>query len=868
MQRIILLALIFLMPFGLMAQGIKGTIKDNEGNPMPFSSIYVKEIGTGTSSNLEGNFELPLKPGNYNVAFQFMGYTTQIKQIQLGTDYKTLNIILLPQVIELASVEVVGRAEDPSYTIMRKAIAKAQYHLLQNDSYSAEVYMKGTGQITKVPWIMRSMLEKEGIDTSQVFTSESVSEIFFERPNTFSEKVISVRASGQDMDNANPNSYINSSFYLPEVVNAISPLSPRAFSYYKFEYQGSFMERGYEINKIKVTPRSKGDDVFEGEIYIREDFWNIHSLDMTTSLMGFKVGIEQIFAPIEGETWMPVTQKFEFGGSIFGLAGTYSYLASVSNYKVSPNKDLDASVVLIDEKIAPAPEEIKAIRSGDLDLGVKEVFQEDKEVSRKQFRKLMRDYEKQEREEEEEPDVISDYSFKVDTAAAKRDSVYWAKLRPVPLTTKEIKGYVKEDSTYFADKEKAKSDTLRAQNGDRFKFGDLIGGGYYKFGERLRFRHNGLLIGTGFNTIEGWKLEAKGEFFWRQDTTTRLRITPFVRYGFASDKVYGKVEAVFGVGQREQRNTFRVSGGQYVSQFNPDVISPLINSYATLVARRNFMKLYEKTFLKATWARRLRYKHTLGAGFEWADRSELFNNTNFSFGDRTETIFRPNRPVNQELGSENVIAYQVASKAYLYYAVKPWLKFRKYNGRLIPIESTSPELRLTYRKGIDGLLGSDVNYDHLEFGLTSQIELGVRAVLDIEVEAGKFLNNDKVAFTEYKHFSGNRLLFVPLKVTGGFRMLDYYGFSTKDEYFSAFTHMRFRKLAFTHLPMLRLSGIKENLFLNYLRTPQTEDYAEVGYTIDNILRIFRVEFVQSFQGWKAKDFGVRIGVAAIIGDSN
>ena len=155
MQRIILLALIFLMPFGLMAQGIKGTIKDNEGNPMPFSSIYVKEIGTGTSSNLEGNFELPLKPGNYNVAFQFMGYTTQIKQIQLGTGYTTLNIILIPQVIELASVEVVGRAEDPSYTIMRKAIAKAQYHLLQNDSYSAEVYMKGTGQITKVPWIMR-----------------------------------------------------------------------------------------------------------------------------------------------------------------------------------------------------------------------------------------------------------------------------------------------------------------------------------------------------------------------------------------------------------------------------------------------------------------------------------------------------------------------------------------------------------------------------------------------------------------------------------------------------------------------------------------------------------------------------------------
>lgn len=856
------------MSYGLMAQGIKGTIKDNEGNPMPFASIYVKEIGTGTSSNLEGNYELPLKSGKYNVAFQFMGFATQFREIQVSSGFTIVNIVLTPQVIQLASVEVVGKAEDPSYTIMRKAIAKAKYHLLQNDSYSAEVYMKGTGQITKVPWILRRTLEKEGLDTSQVFTSESVSEIFFERPNTFSEKVISVRASGQDMDSANPNSYINSSFYLPEVVNAVSPLSARAFSYYKFEYQGSFRERGYEINKIKVTPRSKGDDVFEGEIYIREDFWNIHSLDLTTSLMGFKVRIEQIFAPIEGETWMPVTQQFEFWGSVFGLAGKYSYLASVSNYKVTPNKDLDASVVLIDEKIAPAPEEIEAIKSGDLDIGVKEVFQEDKEVSRKQFKKLMREYEKQEREEEEEPDVISDYTFKIDTTAAKKDSLYWAKLRPVPLTAKEIKSYVREDSTYFAEKEKAENDTLRAQNGDRFKFTDLLGGGYYKFGERLRFQYDGLLTGTGFNTVEGWQLEAKGQFFWREDTTTRLRITPFVRYGFASGKFYGKVETVFGVGQREQRNTFRVSGGQYVSQFNPEIVNPLINSYATLVGRRNFMKLYEKTFVKATWARRLRYKHTLGAGFEWADRNELFNSTNFSFGDRSAPVFRPNRPVNTELGNENTIAYQVASKAYLYYAVKPWLKFRRYNGRLIPISNTSPELRLTYRKGINGLLGSDVDYDHLEFGLTSQISLGVRALVDLEVEAGKFLNNDAVAFTDYKHFSGNRLLFVPLKVTGGFRMLDYYGFSTKDEYFSAFTHFRFRKLAFTHLPMLRLSGLKENLFFNYLRTPQTEDYAEVGYTIDNIFRIFRLEFIQSFQGWKAKDFGVRIGVAAIIGDSN
>ena len=848
-------------------QGIKGTIIDENGTPLPFASIYIQEKGTGTSTNLEGKFELPLSPGNYTVSFQFMGYESVQRKVTLSNAYLTIDVQLKPQIYQLPTIEVTGKAEDPSYTIMRKAIAKAKYHMLQNDSYTAEVYMKGTGKIDKVPWILRRTFEKEGIDTSQVFTSESVSEISFERPYTFKEKVISVRASGEDLDNANPNAYINTSFYFPQVVNAISPLNERAFSYYKFEYQGSFRERGYEINKIKVIPRSRGDDVFEGEIYIREDFWNIHSLDLSTSFLGFGISINSIYAPIEDEIWMPVTQKMEFSGSVFGLAGTYTYLASVSNYSLVPNPDLDASVILIDEKIAPAPEELESIKSKSVEEGVKEVFEEDKEVSRKQFRKLMKEYEEQEWEENAEENVVSDYFYKIDTLAAKKDSSYWARIRPVPLTQKEVQSYVKEDSTYFAEKEKAEADSSKLRDGQRFGITDIVTGGYYKLGERLRFGYDGLLTGTNFNTIEGWNLEATGTFSWRNDTTTRLRIDPFVRYGFASDTWYGKVEGVFGIGQREQRNTFRFSGGRYVSQFNPDIVNPLINSYVTLVNRRNFMRLYQKDFARLTWARRFKYRHVLSAGFEWADRTELFNNTNFSFGDRSETPFRPNRPVVEELAGDP-LEFQRASKAYLYYAVKPFLKFRRYNGTLIPLEDSSPEFSLGYRKGFSGLFGSDVDYDHLELGIESKVKIGVRATFDFRVETGTFLNSSAVSLPEFKNFDGNRLLFVPLNVTGGYRLLDYYRYSTTREYFSAFSYLRFRKFLFTQLPMLRVTGLKENLFFNYLSTPSSDHYTEVGYTIDNILRIFRVEFIQSFQGWEAKDFGVRIGVAAFIGDNN
>jgi hypothetical protein len=862
MQRLLLIVAICLCTISLVAQGIKGTIKDEKGDPLSFASIYIEELGTGTSANIDGNFELPLKSGQYQITFQYMGYATVERKVKIDAGYAVLNIMLQPQIVDLPTVEVNAKAEDPAYTIMRKAIAKAEYHLLQNDRYSAEVYMKGTGQINKVPWFLRKTFENEGIDTSQVFTSESVSEIFFERPNTFKEKVISVRASGQDLDNANPNAYINGSFYTPKVVNAISPLHPRAFGYYKFEYLGTFRERGYEINKIKVTPRSKGDDVFEGEIYIREDFWNIHSLDLTTSLYGFSIHIKQIYAPVVDEVWMPVNQQFEFWGSVFGLAGKYTYLASVSNYDIVPNPDLDASVILVDEKIAPAPEEIK----GDLDEGMKQVFDEEKEVSRKEFRKMMREYEKAEMkdETEENQDVISDYWFSVDTLAAKKDSLYWAKIRPVPLTEKEINGYEWQDSTYTAEKEEAEADSARLRNGSPIKFTDIFFGSYYKLGERLRFSFPGFVPNFRFNTVEGWNLDFTGTFRWRNDTTTNLRISPFVRYGFASEQVYGKLETQFGIGERLQRSTFRIKGGTYVEQFNPGAVDPLWNTIYSLLFRRNYMKLYQKDFVSVSWAKRFNYKYTTSLSGEWANRSELFNNTNFSIFDNEGRPYLSNLPENSEgpvQGFENAKAFITQ----LNFSAKPWLKFRRYNGRLIPLTEATPEFRLTYRKGWSGVGGSRTDFDHLEFGIKSTFDLGVRAKVDVEAEVGTFFNraDQQLLFMDFKHFQGNRIEFTPINVVGGYRLLDYYNYSTSREYVSILNHIRMRKLLLTQLPVVRLAGIKENLFVNYLYTPTSENYMEVGYTIDNIFRFLRLEFVQSFQGWQAREFGVRVGVASI-----
>ena len=73
--------------------------------------------------------------------------------------------------------------------------------------------------------------------------------------------------------------------------------------------------------------------------------------------------------------------------------------------------------------------------------------------------------------------------------------------------------------------------------------------------------------------------------------------------------------------------------------------------------------------------------------------------------------------------------------------MRPFLKFRKYNGRLIPLADSSPQFSLTYRKGIEGFLDSEVDYDHVELGIESKINLGVRATYDFKLLTGTFFND-------------------------------------------------------------------------------------------------------------------------------
>lgn len=843
--------LAFFCVFSVLGQQIVGTLTDENNAPLPFASIYVKAKNIGTSSNVEGKYVLQLPQGTHTVVYQFIGYATITKTVVVGPSAQTLDVQLLPEIVALQNVSVSSASEDPAYTIMRKAISLARYHLLQTNSYSARVYTKGSGRVEKIPWGFRSLAAKEGVTEGRVFTSESVIDIAFERPNTFTQKVISMRVSGPNDKNASPNSYINSSFYMPLVAESVSPLAPNALSYYKFKYMGSFMDRGFEINKILVVPRSKGYNLYEGTIYIREIEYDIHSLDLTTSVENADIRINQIYAPVVADVWLPITTKLHIDVAIMGAAFGYNYLASTSNYQVVLNPDMQKNYAVIDEKVTPVPVVKKKKASAE----------NDSEITRKQLNKMLDDYERAQEKANDSSDVLYDNTFLVDSNARKKDDAFWDSIRTVPLTDAEIKGYEKTDSTYIVNEAERQKDSTKAAPKSRFGADDFIMGAYYSLGKKNKLLLDGLLTNIRYNTVEGFNFNLGARLYLGTDTNHAFSIKPLARYGFSSHQFYGLLDADYRWGAPGHSKKITLVGGSYIYQYQEDGINNLVNSLYTLFLRRNYMRLYSQDFVALKFTQNINYKYMLTAGASWAQRYDLANNTNYSFFYQESKDYLPNLPINIQGNTANTSA-QKAFTTSLNFVATPWLKFGKRNGKLIPLTDGVTTFRLSYNAGWAGISGSSTEFQHIEFGLKKTQKIGVRLTIDVDAEAGTFLQAKNLGFMDFKHFHGGLTELAPVTLTGNYRLLDYYYYSTSKSYVSAFTYFRFRKLALTQLAPIRMLGIKENLFANYLKTTDAPHYVEVGYTIDNLFNILRIEFAYNFNTSPiAPAFGWRLGLA-------
>ena len=877
--------------------GLRGTVKSVSGEVLPYAAVIIKGTPNGTITNAEGRYEIALAPGSYTVVFQFLGFQSVQKPVEVNTGFATFDAVLAEQALQLAEVQTKAGNEDPAYTIMRRAIAKSRFHQLQVSRFRARVYTKSSFTVTDIPNVAELVLRKQLKEAERDFNfkvgvpvlNENVSEVSFSQPSTYRQRVIANRNSQGDF--LNPSRFFNVSFYAPTVADVVSPLSPKAFAYYKFEYKGTFREQGangnsVEISKIQVIPRQYGEGVFRGTIFVIENTWAIHSLQLETiNNLGLSFTIRHLCSPTKG-VWMPTNQRYNLVGSYLGIKGNAQYVRSLAFSEFVVNPAFVEDIQVADEKKGPPAE---TLTKGDIKgKQFEDLVKKQKEFSTKNLRQMVKEYEKQEKSarknRKEDVTVVRDDSLVVDSLAQKRSNVFWDSLRSVPLTTAESRSYQKNDSLKIArtvdtiknvkTDSTGKRDTTR-KSPNRFSPDQLLFGKTWNFGKRTALIYTSPLTRIEYNTVEGYALEGALNLRYREkvDSVSRFMKIPLGEWNIGGTGRYqfGRQQLVgFGLASYQYKTTkISASGGRYLYQFNPDSpISPALNTITTLLFEQNFAKLYQKDFLNLTVsASPFRERLTLTGSLEYAQRSEPanFRESIRPWIDWRNRTFTPNRPDNDEVTStvfpkHNALVLSLTASARLgatQYTIR--------NGRRIARrDNDAPLLTVNYRKGM-----GRVDYDFLQAGISHSFETGIRSRLNYNLSAGAFLTDRRLYFPDFKHFAGNEFFFQQGDAVSGFRMLPYYQYSTGRRFAKAHVLAEFRKFLITQLTLVRLTGLKENVFVHYLYTPTSKNYTEIGYGLDGlvpqVLPFFRVEVISQWQNAEYRGLGFRIGTTLKFG---
>lgn len=803
MQKIIFY--FFLLFSTLVSAQITGTVSDTKGTPLPYVNIYIEGSYQGTTSNEEGSYTLEINTSKEEtVIFQFLGYKTLSKKINSETT--VLNVTLEEEQVSLDEV-VINTSEDPAYRIIRETIAKRKENLERISAFEADFYSRGIWRVKDAP---EKILGQEVGDfdgaldstrTGIVYLSETISKIAYQEPDNFNETIIASKVSGDD-NGFSFNSALdaNFSFYENTVdLNAaiVSPIANNAFNYYKYKLDGIFYEGSKLINKINVTPKRPNDRVWSGTIYIVEDDWQLYGIELTTNGDAIQVPFvknllfKQNFSYDKNyKSWVKISQSIDFGFGFLGFKGDGRLIAVYSNYNFEPS------------------------------------------FSKKSFSNAVLTFAEE---------------------ANKKDSLFWKDTRPVPLTTEEIRDYVKKDSLQTLRKSKVYLDSIDQKNNKFGLLDPITGYTYANTFKKWRISYDGPFPAINFNTVQGWNGGAGLNYFkwYDEDATKWLSIYANATYALAEDRVRftGGITKNF---NRTNRLRLSLYGGSSVQQFNSNQpISPLINSISTLFFERNYAKFYELNYLKANYSQELFNGLRLFINSGYEERRPLFNNTDYVTIPNDDVSYTSNNPLSP-LDTQNAAIQQHSIfKTSITASITFGQKYYLYpDGKFNIGNDDYPSLNVTFENGL-GASNSNLNYSQLRASLYQKITIGNKGDFRYRLKGGTFFNADNISFVDFQHFNDNQTrVGTASRYTNVFNLLPYYQLSTNKSYAEAHLEHDFRGWILGKIPGINALNFNLVAGAHALTIDGKKPYTEVSLGIDNLgigsFRFLRLDYVRSF----------------------
>lgn len=418
----------------------------------------------------------------------------------------------------------------------------------------------------------------------------------------------------------------------------------------------------------------------------------------------------------------------------------------------------------------------------------------------------------------------------ISDSARLQSNVYWQQNRPEPLSVNEQKVYKMIDTLTSIPLFKKYTNTLEFIVDGRKKFGKIEIGPWYKWVSR--------------NQLEKFRL--RFDLATTQKFSKQLFLHGYVAYGFGDHAWKGKAEVKYkfpGESGFSVHASYTQDLDNGRAKYNDEDITT-DNIFSQMIRRpgikQKFMLVNEIRF---------------SATKEWP---RGFSVQPFLLRTSYETFAPLPHKDSLFLTGQDVTGTELGVKLRFAPGEKKIVTHRKD----IKIRGTHPVYELRYSQGIKGFMGGQYEYQKLHAMISQKFRLHGWGTVNYQAYAGKIFS-EALPFMLLELHPGNEIYYYSKQ---GFNLMNRFEFYS-DAYAGFNVEHDFEKKLINLLPFMRKTNMRQfwnvkavwgdltpaNRRLNHveygnyrLRTLRGRPYVEAGTGIDNIFRVFRVDFVWRF----------------------
>jgi hypothetical protein len=861
-----LIILWFSIPAFSQSFTVSGKIADSKGKPIPFATVFVKEISRGLTTGEDGLFSLFLPPGNYTLKIQSIGYKPESKLVKLVDKDISLKINLKDLSYELREVVISGR-DNPANRIMRAAIARGAYYKKLLKAYDAEVYVKSGQKLEKISDLVKMFTKKEDEmpKVGQLYLAESFNKVAFRAPDKYTQTVIKsqsfdIPGSGQEIPGIG---LLTEDFFQPMVMSAPSPLGRNAFANYNFKLEGISSSDSQAVYKIKVDPKRPGM-FFKGYVYIENRNYLLKNIDVELESNFITFFIRMDYQEMYGRLILPASFLVKFKVSILGNDFSGNTNGSIDYKRIEIDSAIytqSAKPIIGKEQSDSVARSIKTAKEIKLQQDLDKLLSKP-EMTMNDMNKFMRIMKKQEKEQKKDSanrlEVKEAVKIQKDTLYNKYDSAFWKQRRPIPLNGEEVAVKGKIDSVYTSWRSRndtAKRDTIPKNRPYAwYKYpGRFILGGKLWNDSLWEFKTKGFLSGGSyFSPVDGPVVACQLECSGKNGNKNGIILTPMYSFD-RQDFMFEGQAWMFYRKAKPSRIILEVFSSS--ADMNKEhELNKLVNSFSTLILHQNHFKQIHDEGFKLLNIHEVSNGLQFTEGFEYHNYRLLENHSRYSFPYH-DSIYPANIPDNH-----NLVDYPLKDYEYvlLTLAVQftPENRYRMREGRKINVGSDYPVLRIEARQALPFGTRNKASFTQLRFSVKQIINMGVFTDFRYSVTTGTSLSDKGIQFSEFYHPAVNDLHFSAKSLSNTFFLIPNYTYSTPGAFLDAHTEYESTCIILKRLPFLSKQLLTEKVGISYFSSKDLNHYNEVFYGFSKILFAGEALVVAGFKNAKYTYTGV------------